>query len=326
LKNLYIGLDVGGTNLRLACCNEKGRIIYDETQQISDITFDDRFENFIIDTVERALERFPQSEWKLKTIGMGVPGTYYQGRVCLCTNIKELNAEYLITHFRNRYDADMRIMNDVKCAALGEYLSGHYNDVNNMVYVNIGTGLSLGMILNGRLYSGEHNASGEIAYYTTSLMKNENSGKPLGLEDVFSGKGLSDMVKQEFSNLIASGGEVEDRFIEDSDADSFNIDTRIIFDEYKKGNKVIVRVLEEALEHFSQALANICAIIDPEVIVFGGGVSSDIGYFIDNIELYLKKSVPFPPKLKRAHLGSNAGIIGAVRLAIGDQNARRFKV
>lgn len=333
MKNLYVGLDLGGTKLRIACSDSRGKFLHDETIRISHMAYRDGLGEWIAQSVGRAVKRFPSAEWALRSVGMGVPGTCYEGKIFLCTNIGEIRPEELKNHFSERYGASFRIMNDVKCAALGEYRTGPYGGVSDMVYVNIGTGLGMGLILDGRLYSGRHNAAGEIAYCDTGVPENgiyrkfgpdsEKTGdNRLNLEEMFSGRALGERGRLAYSDFISGGGAASGWFMEKTGGDAGRIDARLVFDGYVHGDGVMTKVLDGSLKQFSMALANICTALDPEIVVFGGGVSGDIGCVLEYIRSEIERTVPFPPAVKPAYLGSGAGVVGAVMLAMDENEAR----
>ena len=307
MKSVFIGVDCGGTNIRVACADTEGRII----RQKGISTFSDecklRIEDKIISLVDEVIENISHEEYCIKGIGMGVPGVYYQGEVLMCPNIGGLNAKELITYFKDKWGLSLSIMNDIKCAALGEKWLGAARNIDDLVYVNIGTGLSLALILNGELYQGGNNSSGELGYWIYNAKDKE--GYKAGrapLEEVFSGKGIEELFKKLYQSNTKG-----------SDINSMtDMNTKRIFEEYRKGNKEIIKIIDENVKHLITAIANISIILNPKIIVFGGGVAQDMDLFQSKIVDYLNKMVPFPPDVVKSALGGNTGIYGAIKLAI----------
>ncbi len=307
MTEVFIGIDCGGTNIRVACGDLQGQILF----QRSVLTFsgDDEgdLEEKIISLVEEAINGMDGDKYAIKGIGMGIPGVVSNGEVLMCPNIGNLKLKELVAYFRQRHGLDLNVMNDIKCAILGEQWLGAGRGIDNFIFVNIGTGLSLAMILDGELYFGEDNASGELGYWVYDV--NEKSGFSEGkapLEDIFSGKGLADRVRDLY------GGDEKAPGLENVGA----INTRWVFEEYGKGNPRVVPVVDEGIGHLIAAIANISIVLNPRKIVFGGGVSQDIDLFRDRITGYFNKMVPFPPEIEKSSLGREAGIFGAIRFAI----------
>lgn len=311
MQELYIGIDCGGTNIRVAMANELGEII---EEKIIPTNLENRsicsINDEIINLIDTMLYNSDLKTYHPKAIGMGIPCVYYNEEAMLCRNIEGLDTKYLIKYFKEKHGLPFNVLNDVKCAALGEKWIGTGKDIDNFLYVNIGTGLSLAIISNGELIQGENNAAGEIAYWIIdydSQFSYLDGSAPL--EDIFSGKGITDRYKE----LYAGNRGVE---FGTSNYDTLNIDTKQIFEQYKLGNKEIIKLLDENVKHFFVAIANISILLNPKTIVFGGGVGQDIDVFFEKMTNYIKKVVPFPPTLTKSILGRKAGLLGAIKLAI----------
>jgi len=307
VKSVFLGIDCGGTNIRVACADSEGEIIMQKVIPTFSSENNLRIEKKIISLVEEVIDSINYEECKIKGIGMGVPGVYYQEEVLMCPNIGGLNAKELITYFKDNWGLTLSIMNDIKCAALGEKWLGVAKNIDNLVYVNIGTGLSLALILKGELYQGANNSSGELGYWIYDVKDKEGfkDGRA-PLEEIFSGNGIANQLKK-FYQLNTKSTDIESR--ED-------MNTKRIFEEYRKGNIEIIEVIDENVQHLITAIANISIILNPKMIVFGGGVAQDMDIFFDRIADYLNKTVPFPPKVVKSALGRNTGIYGAIKLAI----------
>jgi glucokinase len=310
MKTAYIGIDCGGTNIRIAGADTEGQIIFQKTVPTFQGVGSDGLEEKIRMLVEEMLQSLKKEAYQTRGIGMGIPGVYFGKEVIMCPNIGGIKARELVSYFYSEYGLPFAVMNDVKCAALGEKWLGAARESDNIVFLNIGTGLSLALILNGEVYMGEYNASGELGYwiYDPETGRGFDSGRA-PLEELCSGKGISDSVK------AACG----------SSAD--NMDTKRIFEEYRRGNPEIARVVDGNMKHLIVALANICILLNPSMIVFGGSVSESIELFFDRIKQYFLSMVPFPPDLVRSELGGNAGLYGALRLAMqaGTPKQRRIR-
>lgn len=306
MKNLFIGIDCGGTNIRVACGDEQGNIV--ARKDIPTFSEDgySSLEARIIGLVEEIMKKLDEGD-NVKSIAMGIPGIYYKGEVLMSPNIGNLNAKKLVSYFKYEYEITFNILNDVKCAALGEKWIGAAKGLDNFIFVNIGTGLSLAPVLDGRVYLGENNASGEFGYwvYDNDTQKGYKDGKA-PLEDICSGKGISDTVKEYYKSHSMTLNGLEPDFI----------NTRIVFEEYRKGNADIIKIIDHSFRQLMMALANLSTVLNPSALIFGGGVAQDIDIFIDRYNKYFEDMVPFPPSIRKSALGRDAGIMGALNLAI----------
>lgn len=296
MKDILIGIDCGGTNIKAACADRRGRIILQKKLHTFPEGAAEGIEDRIIRLTEELMGSLDRDSYRVKAVGMGIPGVYYRGEVMMSPNIGSLDARKIVNHFKNVHNLSFSIMNDVKCAALGEKWLGAGRSSDNMIYVNIGTGLSMAFILNGRLYQGENNASGEIGYwiYDPDMKEGCSSGRA-PLEEIFSGKGIADSVNAACGTAF---------------------DTREVFEAYRQGVPGVRKIIDENIKHFITALANVSILLNPEIIVFGGSVSDSMGIFEERISAYFRETVIFPPAIRKTALLGDAGIYGAVRLAM----------
>lgn len=314
MQEVFIGVDCGGTNIRVICGNTKGEIIKQKAIPSDSLEYGSNSMGRIIGIIEELINEIDKRLYYVKAIGMGVPGVYYNEEILMCPNLEGLEAKKLIKYFKERHNLNCSILNDVKCAALGEHWLGASINAENSVFLNIGTGISLALILNGELFLGENNASGEIAYLIPDIgTKCGYSKDRAPLEDILSGKGMTDRINVFFNEKAKQGGTSE----QISAAKQFS--TKQIFDEYRKGSEEIVRMLDESMKYLYMTIANISILLNPKLIVFGGGVSKDIDIFLDDLNKYLSEMVPFPPTFVKSSLDQSAGLYGALKHAISNE-------
>jgi glucokinase len=311
MQEVFVGVDCGGTNIRVVCGDIKGQII--KQKAIPSNSLEHGLDNMgrIIGIIEELINEIDKELYHVKAIGMGVPGVYYNEEILMCPNLDGLEAKELIKYFKEKLNLNCYILNDVKCAALGEHWLGSSRDSDNSVFLNIGTGISLALILNGKLYMGENNASGEIAYLIPDIgIKFGYVKGATPLEDIVSGKGLACKTNEFFSN--------KNKLFEDSlqKTETEHLNTKQIFEEYRKGNTDIIKLLDESMKYLYMTIANISILLNPKLIVFGGGVSKDIDMFFEDMNSYLSEMVPFPPLLVKSSLGQSSGLYGALKHAI----------
>lgn len=306
METVYIGVDIGGTNIRVACSDVSGNFIMADYTATWPLQNTEPFDDRVIGLIDGVVRQAAEKGYHTGGIGLGIPGTYSRGEIIMSPNIQDMHASEIIGFFDQK-GIPLFIMNDVKCAAMGEQWKGTAKDLDDFLFLNIGTGISIAAVIGGKVHLGHNGAAGEIGYWLSDV--GATTGYRQGrapLEEKISGRWLSERVNRFHSQ----------REITETSVDRKNITTKEIFEQYKKGDTAIRAVVDDGIQYLGTALADICILLDPAMIVFGGGVSRDFSCFSGYLQDYLSQTVPFPPKIVRSVLGDDAGIYGAVRLAI----------
>jgi glucokinase len=300
---LFLGVDCGGTNLRAAAAGVDGVLVAELVLPTGDAA--DRENGLgeaILALVARLVAGLPSGR-SLGGIGVGLPFVCHDGRVWLHRNVEALDPAALEAGLRRRFGAPAALLNDVKCAALGEAWLGAARGADPFLYVNVGTGLSSALYSGGRLHRGAHEASGEIAYWLTETGGvtpggGSRASERLGpLEEEMSGVGLSNAYAR--AEGSPNGPTAEE-----------------IFRRAARGEALAAATIERGLGFLLPALANLATFTDPGLLVLGGGIAKGLLAYRARIEDYLERMTPFPPKLAFSALGGRAGLLGALRLAL----------
>jgi len=190
--------------------------------------------------------------------------------------------------------------NDVNLAALGELWFGAGQNAQNMILIAIGTGIGAGVIINGALYRGSKEASGEIGNMVPGREFLGQNYLDFGaLESVASGTGIAARAR----SLLQSQrdpAELEALTAED------------VFDAARLKQEWAWTIIAETVDYLTIAVANLVASYDPEVIVLGGGVSRSADLLIEPIIRRISGIIPNPPKLVVSSLGLQATVMGAI--------------
>jgi glucokinase len=201
--------------------------------------------------------------------------------------------------------------NDANVAALGEYWKGGGAGCENMVMATLGTGVGGGIVVDGRLLHGAHGSGGEIGHLVLNRDETERCGcgKQGCAEQYCSATGVSTLAKRQ---LAASDAPSCLRSVE-------KIMAKDVFDAAAAGDPLAQAALEQYFAYLGEFLANISSMIDPEVIVLGGGVCKAGQVLLDGIEPHFHKHVFHAASQVRftiAQLGNDAGAYGAFKLAL----------
>ncbi|MBU0928203.1 MAG: ROK family protein [Spirochaetes bacterium] len=293
----YIGIDCGGTSLRGAVASASGDVLAELSEPTGDAQErEDGLGEALLSFVERLVDQREAGPGSIRGIGIGLPFVCWGGKAHLCRNVRALDPERLKGALARRYGAGVSLWNDVKCAALGESWRGAAVGADPFIYLNIGTGLSAALYAGGSVYQGAHGASGEIAYWVTEAARLDGLADGYGpLEEAMSGVGLSG------AYLNATGE---------------RLGAREIFALADRGDRVAAGIIERGFGFLLPAIANLLTFADPELLVIGGGVAEGLAGRSDRIESYIARMTPFPPRVAWSSLDGNAGLVGAVRLAM----------
>ncbi len=290
LLQMIAGIDLGGTQVRVAVARSDGRIVATSRNR-TDVL---RTPRRVVEWTAEQILRLSDGDG-VRCVGIGVPGPADPVRGVLVNppNLHGWRNVPLAAMVREIVGCPAHLENDANLAGLGEYHHGAGRGSGTMVYITWSTGVGAGLILGGRLFSGAHGAAGEVGHMILD---------PKGPLDGCGQRGCVE--------AYCGGGAL---------ARETGLSAEALFDEAAAGNeRAGVRVREMAT-HMGYALVNVANLFDPEVIVMGGGVTRSWRQVAPVMERVLRAS-PFikpsrRPRLRRARLGDRAGQVGAVEWA-----------
>lgn len=288
-----VGVDVGGNKIISILCDLDGHVINKKKHISKGINKEKELHSIIKESINSVINVSPE---KILGIGLGVPGT---------TDVKkgiihqlpafELNNIPLKTMLEDDFNIPVIVSNDVTLNAYGEIWKGAAKDKENVFLIAIGTGTGSGLVLNGNLYPGANNLSGEIGYMITDWSAEKNKSiKSFGnLESWFSGNGFETRVKEELGIELTS----------------------IEFFDLIPKDKRIRDIFYEGCNHFCLAVSNILTLLDPGLIVITGGIGFNrYNEIMKVISPILNKIVP-PEILEKTEF--RKGKLGELGVALG---------
>jgi len=296
---LVIGLDLGGTKLYGGVADLNGNILHEAHISHHQTQAEESLQ-VLCDFIDKLLEFANGTGLPLMGIGLGVPGATDRetGNVKLAPSLGWFDFP-LKNRLEARYNYPLLIENDVNLAALGE-LWAQPNDVENLVLITIGTGIGAGVVINRVLYQGTHHMAGEIGY---SLPDRSYLGQNFtgfgAFEQLASGNGIATRAK----NLLNGKRTVKE--LE-------NITAEEVFRASRKGEVWANEIVSETVDYLAQAIAFINQLLDPDVIILGGGVSREADLLIQPILNRLQGSIPTLPKIKPSKMGYQAVVSGSI--------------
>jgi glucokinase len=299
-SSTVIGVDLGGTKMYGALADLGGNVL----EEILLPQHDTHGENSyieLVELIEALLEKAVGLGIEVRGIGVGAPGItlHEEGIVTWAPSLGWRNYP-LKTKLSEHFKLPVIVDNDVNLAALGELWFGVGHNCKNMVLISVGTGIGAGIVIDGALYRGSHQASGEIGYLLPGLdflgKRYEGFG---ALESIASGTGITARAQQ----LIRPLG---DEF------DGEDLSARAVFEAMRTGAEWAKTVVNETVDYLAIAIATISVLFDPDLIVLGGGVSRSADVLIDPILNRLDGAIPIKPKIVASMLERRAAVMGAV--------------
>ncbi|MBN2330657.1 MAG: ROK family protein [Candidatus Aenigmarchaeota archaeon] len=286
----FLGVDIGGTHIDGVCIDRDMRIVKRVTVPLPPSALSKKT---IIDNVFKCLDMLCRGRKPPKPgcIGAAVPGAIKDGVVMKSPNLPFLDSVDFRSMLSRRYGTKVLVDNDVNCMAFGEHVR---RKQKNLVAITLGTGIGSGIVIDGRVYRGRSFA-GEIGHMTIEFDGTKCSCGNIGcFEEYASARSVRRLSWKHLGN----GMEPHDAF-------------RLA----KDGNAKAMLVWEEYGKVLGVAMTNIALILDPDIIVLGGGISKAYEFFRDSMEAEMKKRLFIP--MPNIVLGKpNGNAFGAACMAL----------
>ncbi len=311
MKKYRIGVDVGGTNVKIALVDLDGKIAFSNTVPTRAEMGYEAGVNNIKQAIKDLMQESNQTNKTVEAIGFGLPGQidYKEGIVKNLPNIPGWVNIPLAKIIEDEFSIPTRLDNDVRCAALGELNFGAGKGCENLICITVGTGIGSGIILNGKLVRGAANAAGEIGH-----IKMEMNGGPLCgcgdygcFEAYASGPAIVTMAKE-----YISGG--KSAKYKEMAADGI-ITPYIVAQAALQGDTVSIQIFKQMGKIIGIGLASVVNLLNPEKIIIGGGVADAGDILLEPIRRTIQdRAMPIQAnslKVVPAQLANGAGVIGA---------------
>jgi len=306
-----VGVDIGGTNLRLALADMAGTIVARWSTTTAGSSSADAVVDLICSGVEDLLQQTSVPRSALKAIAAGAPGiTDVDAGVVIATS-------YLLgwqdVSLRDLLESALGIPalvdNDVNLGALGEGWAGAAKGTGDFVFIAIGTGIGAGIILDGRPFRGMGWSAGEIGYMLVPGVSDEpvGHGEPGALESIIGGEGI----KAQWQSLWHANSTALPR----------DVTATEIFDGALKGDPLAQSVLRRSARMLADAIYNISLVLNCPLFVLGGGVGMHAALCDATQQVLEKWNARAPVQLRRSILGADAQLMGAIRLALDAANS-----
>ena len=312
-KRCAIGVDFGGTSVKMARVDERGEIGARASFATTDLNGVDGW----LDEVERhareLLAGMPaDAEWT--GIGVGVPGfvDYAKGYVHDLVNVPGWKAVPLADLLARRFGKPARVDNDVNAMAAGECIYGAGQAYQHAVFITLGTGVGGGLLLNNTLYRGAYSMAGEIGHVSIDKDGIVSATGRGGVEQYVGNKRIVERALAAIdagrasSILDRAGGRREE------------VTPKVICEAAEAGDELAREIFDFTADCLATMMASVAYLIQPQAFIIGGGVSAAGAVLFEPLRRHLNERLSpyFSERLviKRAQLGNDAGVIGAATL------------
>jgi glucokinase len=296
----FLGIDVGGTHLKIGLVNKQGEIVAFEKEDTRPYRDDPRgFNLCFVEIVGKYLEKYPE----VRKIGIGLPGLISKDRTTTLEipAIPALNGFKLRKNLLEKYpNKKFFLENDAAAAALGEFHFGTGNPPNNFLFITMGTGIGSACILDGQVFQGCRGNAMEMGH----MLSRGNEG----LERIIGREGILRIMDRMIRAYPDLAGELIGQ----------ELGTHLLVDSAKNGNQVSLMVFEEVGRVLGEAIVSTIRILDVTNVYFGGGISAGLEFMMPaldkTVRQFLTKYYVEDLKLMKATLENNAGTLGAAAL------------
>lgn len=308
-----VGVDVGGTGIKIGAVDKNGKIIYRDSC-ITDV--DGGFDKIISDiknVIENLMLQNNIQKEEIKSIGFGIPGYIDRYGRANCVNLNWEKVDFIQKLKETFPGIDIFAQNDATVAGLAESRFGSTKEHDTSVVITLGTGVGGAIIINGKPFSGAHGVGSEIGH----MMIGEgwykcNCGNTGCFETYCSATAII-----KYAQKIISEGE-DSLILDMCNKDISNINAKMVFDAYNQNDEVAKKVIARFKNYLAKGIANIVNTIDPGIIAIGGGVSKSEDIILDGLKEMVREHLVYKEEefadIVIATLGNDAGIIGAAIL------------
>ena len=317
---IYAGVDVGGMSIKCCLATEEGKILIKDSFVTKEgITCADMAES-TASFLKALAAKAGIAEKDIAAVGMGTPGTVdgKKGVIVYSNNIK-LEKAPIVKEMKKYLSCPIFVDNDANAAALGEVLFGAAKGLNDVVMITLGTGVGTGIIANGKMITGKGGAGAEGGHSVIRIGGEKCSCGNRGCFEAYASasallRQTEEMVRRRPDSLLARLWQEKGR------------SGIVPFDAAKAGDPAGVAVIRRYVNYVATGLQGMVNIFRPDVVLIGGGISNQGDYFIKKVSRKLNRIVfgaGINPKVKvkAAELRNDAGLLGALALAVKGSNA-----
>ena len=306
----YIGIDIGGTNLKAGLVDEDGLLLAVKTMKIREVSDPDALTDTLGALTRELAQEGGVPMEEIASVGAGVPGVVdiRTGSIVYTCNLPLRNIP-LRKLFKRRLGLHLYVENDANCAALAEYYAGAGQGSKRFVTITLGTGIGAGIIHNGKIFHGGNGMAGEVGH---TCIDYQGLPCPCGRRGCWEAYSSA-------TALIRQARQAAAEHPESLLAGAEEITGKTVFDAADRGDETANAVVDRFCDYLGAGVTNIVNALAPEVILIGGGISRQGERLLAPVRRYVERNCFGGPEgaipiFAAARLGNDAGIIGAAAL------------
>lgn len=310
---MYIGIDLGGTNIAVGVVTDAGEILaQDSVPTLAEREYPEIVKDMAM-LCERVAKEAGCTMQDIKAIGIGCPGSIDRknGIVSYANNLK-MDHTPLAAELQKYFDLPVQVENDANAAAFGEYMING-EGVDHFIFITLGTGVGGGIIINKEIYSGFNGAGGELGHFTLVFDGEPCTCGNAGCWEAYAS--VTALIRQTKAAMEKN----PDSLMHSIAAQQGKVNGRTAFDAAKQGDKAAQEVVDTYVSYVAAGVMSMINIFQPEKFVIGGGISKEgdrlLKPIIDFVNQYGYNKYLEKTEIKVATLFNDAGIIGAALAA-----------
>lgn len=309
-----LGIDLGRIQTTFIIIDLEQNVVYETREKVSYLFDDDKVITKIHNKVKNIIENAKLDWEKLMGIGFSIPG-YVNSKLGLTESYLNFNSSIKIM-LEKQFEKPILIEHDAKSMIYGEFWFGAARGLKNVLCINYGWGLGLGMLLDSKVFYGQDGYAGEFGHIPVA---NQNQqcycGKIGCLETVSSGKSIERIAKEKLNSGATSILTLNNKKIE-------NIEVLDILEAANKGDQFSIEIMQEAGFYLGYGIASLINIFNPEKIIISGSISKVADYILDSVRssamkhslVKLNKNIEF----EISKLGYRSAALGVARLVANE--------
>lgn len=312
---MYIGVDLGGTGIKVGLVAENGEIIYKTdcptraTEGLAVIVKD------MAELIKKVLDNTNTDIKEIKSIGVGSPGSVDdKNGVILYANNLNLHNANLADELGKYYDVPIFVGNDANCATLGEFFALKDDNITDLVAITLGTGVGGGVIINKKVFTGVNGIAGELGHTVISLNGEKCTCGRKGCWEAYAS--ATALIRDTQRAAAENPDSYVAKLVSENGGKA---NGKTAFDASIAGDEVGKKLVDNYVSYVAEGIVNIINTFRPHAVVIGGGISKQGENLLNPVKEYVNKYVyggeeTNVTKISIAKLGNDAGIVGAAFL------------
>jgi len=325
-NSIHLGVDIGGTKVAAGLVDANGKILCKTRVPMSSRGSEAEGLAAVEQAIGAVLERKPLLRKSVAAVGISSPGPLdpRAGVIINPPNLPCWRNFSMVRELRARWKLPVFLDNDANAAALAEALWGAGKGYDSVFYATLGTGIGTGVIFSGRIYHGRTGSAAEGGHVSIDYRGPKCACGKLGcIETLAAGPAVARRAKEK----LAAAGSAGNALVQLAGGSVEDITAEVVAEAWHSGNAFAAAILRETAGLLAIWLGNIVDLLEPDVIIFGGGMGALMSEWFDYIREHLpewsinSRCTEIP--LVRAHYGEDSGIAGAAALCLSPPAAAK---